>query len=86
MNKNDVSNHPPPKFKKGQAIHYNAKKRAEFFQYIRDHPGTRMPTVPLRIWTDPEWSEKHQSWMYHYEYDWTSEGTALESDIEAISN
>ena len=86
MNKNDMSNRPPPKFKKGQAVHYNAKKRTEFFQYIRDHPGARMPTVPLRIWTDPEWSDEHQSWMYHYEYDWTSEGTALETDIEAISN
>jgi len=73
-----------PKFKKGQPVRFNAEKRTEFFQYIRDHPGARMPTVPLRIWTDPHWSDAYQTWVYDYEYDWSSEGVALETDLEAI--
>lgn len=73
---------PVPKFRRGQAVQYNAQKRTEFFQYIRDHPGSRMPTVPLRIWTDPRWCPGYRTWVYEYEYDWTSEGSALETDLE----
>lgn len=74
------NNIPRPKFRKGQAVRYNAEKRAQFFQYIREHPGARMPTVMLRIWTEPRWDGT--TWMYDYEYDWSSEGTAREEDLE----
>ena len=74
-----------PKFKKGQAVRYNSRKQAEFYQYIRTHPGARMPTVNLRIWADPYWSHYHNTWMYDYEYDWNSEGTACEHDLDAIN-
>jgi len=73
---------PTPKFHKGQAVRYNAKKRAEMFAYIREHPGARMPTVNLRIWAEPRWSSNNNTWVYEYEYDWTSEGTAYECDLE----
>ena len=79
----DLANIPRPKFKKGQAVRYNFEKRKEFFQYIKDHPDCgNMPTVPLRIWTAPEWNGTE--WIYHYEYGWTSEGSAVEKDLEAV--
>ena len=74
-----------PKFRRGQAVRYNAEKRAEFFNYVRNNPGSRMPTVPLRIWADPQWSAAHTTWIYCYEYDWTSEGSALEEDLESLT-
>ena len=74
-----------PLFRIGQVVRYNAVKQAEFREYIAQHPGARMPTVPLRI-SNSYWSQDHNTWMYEYEYDWTSEGYALETDLVAAES
>ena len=74
-----------PRFKKGQVVRYNANKQAEFRKYIKQYPGARMPTVPLRIWNS-WWSNTHATWMYEYEYDWSSEGYALETELVSVDS
>ena len=82
---------PPSKFKAGDIVRYNAKKRTELIKYReqmrKQHPNDipgEMPTGKLIIWCPPRWNSTRREWGYEYEYGWggTSEGFAYESTLE----
>ena len=83
-----------PKFKKGQIVKYNSLKRQEFIKNREElrikYPNENLGNQPIHnllIFTEPRWSEAYKCWVYDYEYGLgcTSEGSALEIDLE-ISN
>ena len=70
-----------PIFKNGDIVKYNSEKMSEFLNYAKNNPGARLPICKLKIYRDPEWSDKFNTWIYDYEYDFTSEGSAIETDL-----
>ena len=41
-----------------------------------------MPWGKLIIYEDPIWNPFSKTWVYVYEYDWSSEGSAIEKNLE----
>tara|TARA_Y100000389_G_C17395126_1_gene482088 strand:+ start:234 stop:524 length:291 start_codon:yes stop_codon:yes gene_type:complete len=86
---------PEPKFRKGMIVRYNKEKRDELTRIrkeLRDkYPNEKLGNQPIHnllIYTEPRWSPGYNTYMYEYEYGYgcTSEGSALETDLEMGNN
>ena len=77
-----------PKFKKGDIVKYTSTKVKEFLEYrnklIKDGYTDigESPTHKLHIYGEPHYNGK--DWIYYYDYGhtFTSEGCAIETDLE----
>lgn len=77
-----------PKFSNGDIVMYNSTERQKFLSYIKENNQTcyNQPLGKLRICSTPVWSERHEEWMYYYEYGlgYTSDGMTIQSKLEKV--
>jgi hypothetical protein len=82
-----------PKFHKGQIVRYKReyvskiKKQHDEMRANGHPPVGPHPFGNLIIYEAPQPNHSASTYMYYYEYNWggTSEGAALEEDLESVA-
>ena len=91
MNNQTTKPQPEPLFRKGSVVRYKASLREKFKESHRllqkKHPHQNLGNQPiynLMIYESPRWDNLRKTYIYDYEYGHclTSEGSALETDLE----
>ena len=72
-----------PIYKIGDIVQYTENNKKKMYEYIQQHPGEKQPLGNLRIYS-VTLNQKYNSWEYYYDYDWTSDGSALENDLVLV--